>query len=290
MAEPSGRQSPEALAHRLRLLQAEMRDLPAPARAELLREQIAAAVKAMGPGKGPSFLRELADHFPDGSGPVVQAVAAPLAPPPAPPPPSPAEQFLALAPEQRAAVVADLAAQGLLELPRAPRASGSLGGGAEVSAVLCGFVSKVLPFFQRTLASLGVSADGLVDQASVQRLEALAAGDCEGMDAAELRAEVEQLGVCLCALMSVVPTLGKFCTQALAQQLSAERIEDLARNEGKGTFERWEAIYWRKYRDVSKALSDGTLERDVNQKVAGHVDKWLQRARQHAPARKGKSP
>jgi hypothetical protein len=208
---------------------------------------------------------------------------------PAGPPPDPAEAFLGLAPEARAAVVAGLVAEGLLSLPRAPGDRGGAGGGnAELSAMLCGFVSKVLPFFLRTLGSLGVAADGLVDQGSVQRLEALAAGNCAELDAAELRAEVEQLGVCLCSLMSVVPTLGKFCTQALAQQLSAERIEDLARNEGKGAFERWEAVYWRKYREVSKAFSDGTLERDVNQKVAAHVDKWLQRTRQHTSARKGK--
>jgi hypothetical protein len=302
MAEQSGKQSPAALAQRLRLLQAEMRDLPSAARAELLREQIEAAVKGLGATRAPAFLRELADHFPDGSSPTavtaepVAAVAAPVAAAqvavaaPVAPAADPADGFLALTAEQRAAVVEELVANGLLSLPRSPQAGGVVGGNTEMSAMLCGFVSKVLPFFLRTLSSLGVAADGLVDQASVQRLEALAAGNCENLDAAELRAEIEQLGVCLCSLMSVVPTLGKFCTQALAQQLAAERIEDLARNEGKGTFERWEAIYWRKYREVSKAFSDGTLERDVNQKVAGHVDKWLQRTRQHTPARKGKSP
>lgn len=289
MSEPSGRLSPAALAHRLRLLQAEMRELPATARAGLLREQIEAAVKGLGSGKERAFLRELAEHFPAGAGPIGAPAEAP-APAAAAAAAKPAELFLAMAPEQQAAAVTELLSQGVLELPPAEKEGGGEAGEAETRAMLCGFMSKVVPFFLRTLGSLGIQTEGLVDRLSVQRLEALAAGDCAGMDVAELRAEVEQLGVCLCALMSAIPTLGKFSAQALAEELSAERIEDLARNEGKGTFERWEALYWRKYREVSAAFSDGTLERDMNQKLAAHVDKWLQRTRQQTPARKGRAP
>ena len=296
MSDQTARQSVAALAHRLRLLHAEMKDLAPEARAALLREQIEAAMAGLAPGKAVPFLRELAEHFPDGSGPAA-APAAPApreagVPPPAVRPAAPAELFLAMAPEERAAAVRDLMAQGLVEVsPPARESALGAGPGAEAAAMLCGLVTQVVPFFLRTLSSLGVSSEGLVDQASLQRrLEALAQGEGSDADLQALRAEVHQLGVCLCALMSVIPNLGKFCTQALAQDLSAERIEDLARNEGKGAFERWEAIYWRKYREVSRAFGDGTLEREVNQRVATHVDKWLQRTRQRAPAAKGTGP
>ena len=294
MTEQTSRQSAAALAHRLRLLQAEMRDLTPEARAGLLREQIEVAVAGLGSGRGPAFLRQLEAHFADWSSLAVEgpeAVPAPAAPSPvaAPAPAaSPAEQFLDLPPETQAAAVLDLQARGLLPRSGGRAVAPGREGDTELRVALCGFVGTVVPFFLRTLASLGVSADGLVDQALVSRLEALAAGEAAALGTAELRAEVEQLGACLCSLLSVIPTLGKHCTQALAEQLSAERIEDLARNQGKGVMERWEAVYWRKYREVSKAFSDGVLEKDVNQKVAAHVDKWLQRARQHPPAKKGR--
>lgn len=291
MSEPTGRLSVAALAHRLRLLQAEMRDVPAGARAGLLREQIEAALKGLPPDKERAFLRELADHFPAGASPAgAPATPAPAAAPSPVPAATPAELFLAMGPEQQAAAVSELLSQGVLELPAAPESGRELTGDTDARAMLCGFMSKVIPFFLRALSSLGIQTEGVVDRASVQRLEALAAGECATMDVAELRAEMDQLGLCLCALVSAIPTLGKFCAQALSEELSAERVEDLARNEGKGTFERWEAVYWRKYREVSAAFADGTLERDVNQRVAAHVDKWLQRTRQQAPARKGKAP
>lgn len=290
MSEPTGRLSVAALAHRLRLLQAEMRDVPAGARAGLLREQIEGALKGLPPAKERAFLRELADHFPAAAPAGAPATPAPAAPPSPAAAATPAELFLAMGPEQQAAAVSELLSQGVLEFPAAPESGPETAGDTDARAMLCGFMSKVIPFFLRALTSLGIQTEGVVDRASVQRLEALAAGEWATMNVADLRAEMDQLGLCLCALVSAVPTLGKFCAQALSEELSAERVEDLARNEGKGTFERWEAVYWRKYREVSAAFSDGTLERDVNQRVAAHVDKWLQRTRQQAPARKGKAP
>ena len=101
------------------------------------------------------------------------------------------------------------------------------------------------------------------------------------MGPAETNALLEGLALAVSSLISVIPHLGKYCTQGLAQQLAAERIEDLSHNEGKAVLERWDAVYWRKYKQMSGAFSDGTLEKDIDMKVASHVDKWLQRARQN---------
>ena len=122
---------------------------------------------------------------------------------------------------------------------------------------------------------------GLVDADVLARAEGGIAGTDPAMGPVETDALLKRLALAVSSLISVIPHLGKYCTQSLAQQLAAERIEDLSHNEGKAVLERWDAVYWRKYRQMSTAFTDGTLEKDINMKVAAHIDKWLQRARQN---------
>lgn len=269
-----------ALAHRLRLLQSEIGDKDPELRSDLLREQIEAAVKRIPDNRKAAFLSELARHFP-----VLDEAHAPVSVPPGQGDveKSPSEVFTSLPAEKQAEIVSDLIERGVLDVATDSPATDleTAPAAARADRMFCDLARGIVPFFLRTVNSLGIAVEGLVDSDIVEKLEAYVAGEETDISPAELDAALEQLAVAVSSLISVIPHLGRYATQTLAQQLAAERIEDLARNEGKPALQRWDTVYWGKYKEVSRAFSDGTLEKDVNQKVAAHIDKWLQRARQH---------